>query len=92
MTDQVPPTYSEDADVDLGDPVDEGVDQPVERTETVGAEPTTTGVPEVDAALAQLDGVESLPLEQQLAAFERAHEGLRSALDSRPSERPGEPA
>ena len=51
----------------------------------------STGVPAVDQALAALDGVEDLPLEEQLAAFERAHEGLRSALDAQPAE-PGEPA
>ena len=54
----------------------------------------STGVPAVDEVLAALDGVEDLPLEEQLAAFERAHEGLRSALDAQPGEpgEPGEPA
>jgi hypothetical protein len=48
----------------------------------------TTGVRAVDAALAEVEGVEALPLEEQLAAFERAHDRLRSALDSEP----GDPA
>ena len=51
-------------------------------------DPTWTGVPAVDGVLADVDGLEGAPLEEHLAAFERAHETLRSALDADP----GEPA
>lgn len=54
--------------------------------------PTTTGVPEVDRVLADVDRLDDLPLEEHLGAFERAHDALRSALDARSDEHPGEPA
>lgn len=58
--------------------------------------PTTTGVAAVDQVLADVDRIDELPLEEQLGAFERAHESLRSALDAQPSDapsdRPGDPA
>ena len=52
------------------------------------AEPTRTGVPAVDDVLADVDRLDDVPLDEHLAAFERAHEALRSALDADP----GEPA
>jgi hypothetical protein len=65
--------------VEAGDP----------RTEDrTSSDSPTTGVLAVDAALAEVEGVEALPLEDQLAAFERAQDRLRSALDSEP----GDPA
>jgi hypothetical protein len=62
--------------------------------------PTTTGVPEVDRVIADVDRLDDLPLEVHLGAFERAHDALRAALDARPDvqtgvetgEHPGEPA
>jgi hypothetical protein len=54
----------------------------------IDEEPVATGDPRVDSVLADVEHVDELPLEDQLAAFERAHEQLRSALDSDP----GEPA
>jgi hypothetical protein len=44
-------------------------------------EPTHTGVPGVDAVLAEIDDLDERPLDQHLGAFERAHDSLRSALD-----------
>ncbi len=86
MTEQVPPTGPDDADHEG----DEWAGKPLE--EPVVPETTTTGVADVDAALAHLDGVDGLPLEQQLTAFERVHEGLRSALDSPSPDEPRDPA
>ena len=55
-------------------------------------EATTTGVPAVDGVLADVDRLDELPLEEHLAAFERAHESLRAALDAPPVHGPGDPA
>jgi hypothetical protein len=51
-------------------------------------EATTTGVPGVDRVLADVDGLDDLPLEEHLAAFERAHGSLRAALDAQPEAQP----
>jgi hypothetical protein len=48
------------------------------------AERSRTGVASVDAVLEELDTIDDLPLEEHVAAFERAHESLRSALDAAP--------
>jgi hypothetical protein len=60
------------------------------------AEPTRTGMPRVDAVLADIEGLDDVPLEQHTEAFERAHESLRAALDETPAqdeaERPDEPS
>jgi len=40
-----------------------------------------TGVPAVDAVLAEVDGAADLPADEQVAVFERAHDTLRRALD-----------
>ncbi|MDP3891476.1 hypothetical protein [Nocardioides sp.] len=40
------------------------------------------GVDTVDQVLASLSGLDALPVDQHVAVFERAHEGLRRALDS----------
>jgi hypothetical protein len=76
MTEQVPPTESEErltTEADIGTP-------------------TTTGVPAVDAVLGDVDRLDDLPLEEHLGAFERAHESLRAALDADPGDHPGDPA
>lgn len=72
MTEQVPPGVS-----------DETVDMP-ESDPSAGDGPTTTGVPEVDRVLADLDQLDDLPLEEHLASFEQAHSSLRAALDAQP--------
>ena len=42
----------------------------------------TTGVAEVDAVLASLDGLDDIPVADHVAVFEQAHERLRRALDA----------
>ena len=81
MTEQVPLQAAEDVDPDH---VDEG------RPDVPSApeEPTLTGVPAVDDVLTDAERLDGVPLDEHLAAFERAHESLRSALDADP----GEPA
>ena len=81
MTEQVPPQAAEDVDPDHED---EG--QP--DVPSAPEEPTRTGVPAVDDVLTDVDRLDGVPLDEHLAAFERAHESLRSALDADP----GEPA
>jgi len=49
-------------------------------------ETTSTGVAAVDQVLGDLDRIDGAPLEEHLAMFERAHDGLRSALDAPPIE------
>ncbi|HEY3527510.1 MAG TPA: hypothetical protein VGK78_00015 [Nocardioides sp.] len=68
MTEQVPPTGPGD-----GEP---------EEQEPAADDRQLTGVPAVDAALAEVDRLSDLPLEERLAAFERVHESLRTALDA----------
>lgn len=43
-----------------------------------------TGVAIVDDVLAALEGVEQRPVGERVPEFERAHEGLRRALDDEP--------
>lgn len=47
-------------------------------------QPERTGVEEVDDVLADLQGLNDTPVEEHPAAFERAHERLRQALDGPP--------
>jgi hypothetical protein len=49
--------------------------------ETTDIEPVTTGVAEVDAVLASLEGLDAADVAEHPAVFEAAHEQLRSALD-----------
>jgi hypothetical protein len=44
--------------------------------------PQSTGVAEVDAVLASLDGLADRPVAEHVAVFEQAHERLRRALDA----------
>jgi len=44
-----------------------------------------TGVPRVDRVLAEVEGVNALPVAERVAVFERAHEELRRALDADPT-------
>ena len=78
MTEQVPPTGPASTAPQEASPIEGGT--------------PATGVAGVDAALADLDRLDDTPLEEHLAAFERAHESLRAALDDAPSvDRPGDP-
>ncbi len=45
------------------------------------AEPERTGVPEVDAVLESLEGLDDVDVAEHPAVFESAHERLRRALD-----------
>ena len=45
------------------------------------ADPVRTGVEDVDAVLEAVEGLDRLPVDEHVAVFERAHEGLRGALD-----------
>ena len=80
MSEQVPQPW------DVADP--EVVDEEREEPSYSPEEPTRTGVPAVDDVLADVDRLDEVPLDQHLAAYERAHDSLRSALDADP----GEPA
>ncbi len=42
----------------------------------------STGVPAVDAVIASLEGLQALPLRDQVVAYEQTHDRLRSALDA----------
>ena len=46
------------------------------------AEPVRTGVEEVDAVLASVEGLEETPVDDHVAVFEGAHDQLRRALDA----------
>lgn len=82
MTEQVPPHAADDVDPDLvgADRHDHDVSAP--------EAPLQTGVPAVDEVLARVDRLHHAPLDEHLAAYEHAHESLRSALDADP----GDPA
>ena len=79
MTEQVPPLEIEERETAQSAVDEAGSDVP-----------TTTGVPAVDRVLADVDRLDELPLEAHLGAFERAHESLRTALDSPPGDEPGD--
>ena len=83
MTEQVPPEAVDHVDLD---PEDAG-----HADSFTPQEPTHTGVPAVDEVLADVDRLDDTPLDEHLAAFERAHTSLRSALDADPGE-PGQSA
>jgi hypothetical protein len=51
-----------------------------------GEQPERTGVPAVDAVLEAVEAAADLPVDQQVAVFEHAHEQLRRALDGRADE------
>jgi hypothetical protein len=79
MTEQVlPPGPDETAPDDETGPTDDD--------STGSDEATRTGLPAVDAVLDDVDGLDDRPLDEHLAAFERAHDSLRSALDAEPGE------
>jgi hypothetical protein len=93
MTEQTPPPGPHETDQpDQMDETDESRDaHPVESPPAAEA-PTHTGVPSVDAVLAEIDDLDDRPLEEHLATFERAHQALRSALDERPEPTLDEPS
>jgi hypothetical protein len=51
--------------------------------ESTDIEPVRTGVGEVDAVLASLEGLDEADVAEHPAIFETAHEQLRAALDGR---------
>ena len=59
-----------------------GFDPAADEEATGSVDRVTTGVASVDQVLDDLDGLDELPLDQHVGAFERAHEALRSALDA----------
>jgi hypothetical protein len=54
----------------------------VEPSATPDGPDGATGLPEVDAVLASLDGLADRPVAEHVAVFEQAHERLRRALDA----------
>lgn len=46
------------------------------------ADPVRTGVPDIDAVLESLEGLEASDVAGHPAVFEAAHERLRAALDT----------
>jgi hypothetical protein len=83
MTEQTPPPGPHEPD----EPTESWTPLP-DETSTADDEPTHTGVPGVDAVLAEIDDLDELPLDEHLGAFERAHDALRSALDAAPDTAP----
>lgn len=85
MTEQVSRTGFDEQQTAPTSPDDAGIDAP-----------TTTGVAAVDQVLRAVEQIHDLPLGEHLAAFERAHEALRLALDvptsGAPTTEPGDPA
>ena len=81
MTEQVPPTGPDDAET-----------EPSSTSVSADGGAAATGIPAVDSVLADVDLLDHLPMEEHLAAFERAHDSLRAALDAPSVEQPGEPA
>jgi hypothetical protein len=66
-------------------------DEPaVEPAVVEPADQVTTGLASVDRVLDELDGLDELPLDEHVGAFERAHESLRSALDAPADPAPGD--
>jgi len=55
-------------------------------TSTPVREAPSTGDPAVDAVIAEVGSLEDRPLEEHVGVFERAHDGLRAALDGRSEE------
>ena len=79
MTDQVPQTRPDE----VGPDPETGV---LDERPTPQVEATSTGVPAIDEVLDDVDRLDDRPLAEHLAAFERAHDALRSALDAEPSD------
>lgn len=68
------PTEDLDLDEDDLDGSDAGLDEPAPRT----------GNHRVDAVLDATQGLDTRPVDEHVAIFERAHEDLRAALDAAP--------
>lgn len=54
-------------------------------------EPVRTGVADIDAVIVAVEELEDRPVAEHVGVFERAHEQLRRALDSQPSQ-PNQPS
>jgi hypothetical protein len=89
MTEQPPSTDLGSREPEAESDVESDVESVVEAA-AVEAETPTTGVPAVDRVVSDLDRLDDAPLDEHLAAFERAHESLRSALDAPSSDQPGD--
>ena len=82
--------YDEQADGAPGATEESGPDT-AEQTDAVrdmaddaaedGWDAPGTGVPAVDDVLASVQALDDRPVEEHVAVFEQAHEGLRRALD-----------
>lgn len=82
MTEHVPtaPFETDEQADQQADQQADAVPEPISMRE----DQPTTGVSEVDRVVADLDGLDDLPLAEHLGAFERAHASLRAALDADP--------
>lgn len=74
-----------------GQGLEEHDDASAERPRVAGdvvadVERVRTGDERVDSVIAAIEGLEGRPVEEHVAAFERAHDELRRALDSPPSD------
>lgn len=66
--------------------MDEHPTGPTPSADPAATSEPSTGVPAVDEVLASLEHLPSLPVDEHLPIFERAHEQLRRALDSAPAD------
>lgn len=67
----------------LSDRESTGESTPTTESTTDRAGAPGTGVPEVDEVLTSLEGLEDSPPAEHVTVFERAHDRLRRALDTR---------
>lgn len=74
------------------EPVNQGHDgvpmDDVRADVVADVERVRTGEDRVDSVIAAIEGLEGLPVEEHVAAFERAHDELRRALDGSPPDEP----
>jgi hypothetical protein len=79
MTEQAPDGFAS--------PAEDAEEPPASPEESPGSPArVSTGVSSVDRVVEELDDLDDRPLEEHVAAFERAHESLRSALDASPDD------
>lgn len=67
----------------------EPVNEAYEADVVADVERVRTGNDRVDSVIAAIEGLEVVPVEEHVAAFEQAHDELRRALDGTP---PPDPA
>ncbi|GEP32236.1 hypothetical protein NSZ01_00040 [Nocardioides szechwanensis] len=67
--------------------------EPMDEGDVVAdMERVRTGDDRVDSVIASIEGLEGLPVEEHVAAFEQAHDELRRALDAAPTDGPPDQA